>query len=295
MFATTRLRRDDTAQLDGATNVSCPCAEGAEDVGCDAVSATVFPPLRVHLLGSTRVGCGDRFLVSWLSGRGRAIFEYLIANRDAPIPRERLMNVFWPDASPDCARNSLNVAVHGLRQSLRGVVADRSVVIHRNRSYLIDPCVEVWFDVDEFERRLVSGRRHTEKGERRDAALDFEAAIGLYRGDFLADSPYEDWALVARESLRLAYLDGLDALSALEFDSGNYGGCVELCTKTLAYDSCREEIHRRLMRCYACRDQSHLALRQYHRCVATLRAELGLQPSASTTDLYQRIQRRERI
>jgi DNA-binding SARP family transcriptional activator len=293
MFATPQLRPDDTAQLDVSTTVSSLFPEGAEDVGSDAVSAKVLPPMRVHLLGSTRVGCGERLLVSWLSGRGRAIFEYLIANRDGPIPRERLMNVFWPDASPDCARNSLNVAVHGLRQSLRGVVADRSVVTHRNRSYLIDPSVEIWLDVDEFERRLVSGRRHAERGERRDAAQDFEAAITLYRGDFLADSPYEDWALVAREGLRLAYLDGLDALSALEFDSGNYGGCVELCTKTLAYDSCREEIHRRLMRCYSCRDQPHLALRQYHRCVATLRAELGMQPSTSTTDLYQRIQRRE--
>jgi DNA-binding SARP family transcriptional activator len=205
------------------------------------------------------------------------------------------MNVFWPDASPDCARNSLNVAVHGLRQSLRSVVEERSVVIHRNGSYLIDSSVEVWLDVDEFERRLVSARRHVEKGERRAAAHDFEAAISLYRGDFLADNPYEDWALVDRECLRLAYLDGLDALSALEFESGNYGGCVELCTRTLAYDSCREEVHRRLMRCYSCRDQPHLALRQYHRCVAALRAELGMQPAASTTDLYERIQRRERI
>ena len=50
------------------------------------------------------------------------------------------------------------------------------------------------------------------------AQADFEAAIGLYQGEFLADDPYEfladdpyeQWAHVTREHLRLAYLDCLD-------------------------------------------------------------------------------------
>jgi DNA-binding SARP family transcriptional activator len=251
--------------------------------------------LAVHLLGPTRASVDDRPVESWLSGRGRAVFEYLTMNRQHATPRERLMSIFWPDASPDGARNCLNVAIHGLRQSLRTAAGEQPIVIHRNRSYLIEPSVEVWLDVEAFEHRLKSAQHHLVTHELSEAENDLDAAVGLYQGEFLADDPYEEWAIVAREHLRLAYLDALDQLGALRFDSGNYGGAAELCLKTLAYDNCREDAHCRLMRCYSRKGQPQLALRQYHACVAILRSELRMEPSATTTDLFQRIQRRDDV
>ena len=253
------------------------------------------PILTVHLLGPTRASLDDRPIQCWVSGRGRAIFEYLVVNRHNATPRERLMSIFWPDASPDGARNSLNVAIHGLRQSFRTAAGEQPIVIHRNRSYLIQPGLEVWLDVDAFEQRLKSAQQHLVSHELGDAENDFEAAIGLYQGEFLADDPYEEWAIVTREHLRLAYLDALDQLGSLRFDSGNYGGAAELCLKMLAYDNCREDAHCRLMRCYSRRGQPQLALRQYHACLAILRSELRMEPAATTTDLFQRIQRRDEV
>ena len=55
------------------------------------------------------------------------------------------------------------------------------------------------------------GRREA-AGDPAGAAADYERALALYQGDFLADDPYEDWPVTTRESLLLAYLDVLDRL-----------------------------------------------------------------------------------
>lgn len=253
------------------------------------------PDITAHLLGELRVAFQDRPVEIWSSGRGRAVFEYLLVNRHSKVRRDRLMSIFWPEVSPDAARNSLNVAIHGLRQSLRAVVGDTPVVIHQDQGYFIEPTLDVWADIEVFEEQLKAAHQHLASAELVNAEAAFEAATWLYQGEFLADDPYEEWAMVTREHLRLCYLDALDRLGGLRLDSGDYAGCVAVCLKLLACDSCREDAHCRLMRCYSRQGHVQLALRQYHSCAAALRAELDVAPARATTELFDRLRRREDI
>jgi DNA-binding SARP family transcriptional activator len=255
----------------------------------------VTPDITAHLLGELRVTFHDRPVEIWSSGRGRAVFEYLLVHRHSKVRRDRLMSIFWPQVSPDAARNSLNVAIHGLRQSLRTAVGDTAVVTHRDQAYFIEPTLGIWVDVEVFEEQLKTAHQHLASAELVKAEAAFEAATWLYQGEFLADDPYEEWAIVIREHLRLCYLDALDRLGALRLDSGDYAGCVAVCLKLLACDSCREDAHCRLMRCYSRQGQVQLALRQYHSCAAALRTELDVAPAPATTELFNCLQRREAI
>jgi DNA-binding SARP family transcriptional activator len=260
-----------------------------------SVAAEVQPAVTVHLLGELRVAFGDRSIETWASGRGRAVFEYLVVHRHSRVRRDRLMGVFWPESSPDAARNSLNVAIHGLRQTLRTVTGDRPIVICKDHSYFIEPDLGIWVDVEAFEERLKSAEQHLSTDEAALAQTDFEMAVSLYQGDFLADDPDEAWGIVTREHLRLRYLDALDQLARLRFSAGDYAGCAESCLRILSYDTCREDAHCLLMRCHSRRGQPQLALRQYHSCAAALHQELQLSPAPSTTELFYRIQRRESV
>jgi DNA-binding SARP family transcriptional activator len=260
-----------------------------------AVDTTEVQPVTVHLLGGLRVAFGDRSVETWASGRGRAIFEYLVVHRHSRVRRDRLMAVFWPESSADAARNNLNVAIHGLRQTLRTVAGDRPIVICKERCYFIEPDLGVWVDVEAFEERLKSAEQRLITDEAEQAQTDFEMAVSLYQGDFLADDPGEPWGIVTREHLRLRYLDALDQLARLRFSAGDYTGCAETCLRILSYDACREDAHRLLMRCHSRRGQPQLALRQYHSCAATLRQDLQLSPARSTLDLFYRIRRRESV
>jgi DNA-binding SARP family transcriptional activator len=253
------------------------------------------PDMTAHLLGELRVAFKDRPVEIWSSGRGRAVFEYLLVNLHAKVRRDRLMSMFWPDVSPDAARNSLNVAIHGLRQSLRAAAGDTAVVIHQDQSYFIEPTLDIWIDVEVFEEQLKAAHQHLASAELVKAEAAFEAATWLYQGEFLADDPYEEWAMVTREHLRLCHLDALDRLGALRLASGDYASCVAVCLKLLACDGCREDAHCRLMRCYSRQGQVQLALRQYHTCTATLRTELDVSPAPATTELFNCLRRREII
>src|ERR1700675_5041594 len=59
--------------------------------------------------------------------------------------------------------------------------------------------------------------------------------------------------------------------------------------RILACDRAREHTHWRLMRLQYLAGNRTGALRQYERCVAALREELGVKPAKRTTELYEQI------
>jgi DNA-binding SARP family transcriptional activator len=250
--------------------------------------------LSVHLLGQFQVRLDDVAVDDWPSGRGRSLFKYLVTHRDPWPRRERLMEAFWPEAAPAAARNSLNVAVHGLRRAFRAGT-EVPVVVLQDGAYRLGPELRLWLDVDEFERQVARGRRLDGAGDPAGAAAEYERALALYQGDFLADDPYEEWPVTTREHLLLAYLDVLDRLGGLAFDRRQYGASVALCRLLVERDPCREDGHRRLMRCFVRQGQPHLALRQYRACAAALDRELGVDPDPATVALAQRIRRHQPV
>ena len=250
--------------------------------------------LSVHLLGPLCVAVDDVPVGDWPSARCRSLFGYLLTHREPWPPREVLMDVFWPESQPEASRNSLNVAIHGLRRTLR-TVTSLPVIQHSGGAYGVHPDLRLWLDVEEFESRVENGRRREEAGDTDRATREYESADGLYRGDFLADGLYEEWAALTRDHLRLAHLDALSRLSNLHFSAGRYAACAALCQRIIECDPCREDAHRRLMRCYSRQGQPHLALLQYRACVQALAAELGVDADPATARLYDQIRRHEPV
>jgi DNA-binding SARP family transcriptional activator len=110
-------------------------------------------------------------------------------------------------------------------------------------------------------------------------------AIDLYRGDLLEDW-YQDWCIFERERLQNLYLTMLTKLTAYYESCGQYEAGIIHAVRLLGYDRAHERAHRSLMRMYYCAGDRTAALRQYYRCVETLREELGVEPAESTKVLY---------
>ena len=257
-------------------------------------SGSADPLLAVHVLGPFVATVDGVPAGLWHGGRVRSLFAYLLTHRNPWPARETLMDLFWPGSTQDAARNSLNVAVHGVRRALR-TVTDRPVVVFQANSYRLDLNVRLWLDVDEFDRHVALARELELAGRPEAAIREYEIADGLYRGEFLADNPYEDWPALLRERLRLTHLDALDHLSGLFFDAGRFAAAGALCARLIEGDPCREAAHRRLMRCHSRQGQPHLALLQHRACTTALARDLGVQPGPETQDLYERIRRHESV
>ncbi|MDX2701879.1 BTAD domain-containing putative transcriptional regulator [Streptomyces sp. PA03-6a] len=246
------------------------------------------PLLAVGLLGSLSVSVDGVPAEGWHGHRTRSLLAFLLTHRDPWPHRETLMDAFWPDSAPGAARNSLGVAMHQLRQTL-GTATGEPVVVFRCGAYRLGPGLGLWLDCDEFDLLLRTAREAEDRGDRSGAAEEYERALALYRGEFLAESPYEEWTVLHRERLRLAHLDALARLSELHFTAGRYAPCAELCRRLVALDPCRETAHRRLMRCLSRIGQPHLAILQFRACVRTLREDLGVPPQRETVELHQRL------
>jgi DNA-binding SARP family transcriptional activator len=230
----------------------------------------------------------------WSGSRARSVLAYLATHR-APWPScEVLMEVFWPSSPAAAARNSLHVAIHGLRRAMRAVT-DRPVIVRDGDTYRVHRSVQVSLDIEEFERRLALGRRHQHGGRHEAAIAEYEGAAALYRGDLLAENPYDDWSALPRERMRLALLDLLLRLSTLYFAEGRYITCTDLCRRILEQDPCNEETRRLLMRCHTRQGHPHLALIEFRACAEVLATQLRVAPDPATTALRDRIRRHEPV
>jgi len=251
------------------------------------------PSLVVYCLGAFRVYQNDQLITEWQSLKSQAIFKYLLSNLEVKVAKHILMDLFWPDATPEAARRNLHQAIYSLRQQMRGGQQDFQHIRFENDRYFLSPRINIWLDFNEFEQHVNAGRRLEANGNLAEAIGQYGIAEGLYLGEFLEEDLYEDWLRSQRQHFHNMYMEITDRLSRNYLHKGEHIASIALCRKLLNKDNCHEGSHRRLMKCFMVQGQRHLALRQYQTCVDTLRQELNIEPAASTIELYEQLRCRE--
>ena len=248
--------------------------------------------LSARMLGSLVVTLNGTVVDTSSNRRVRQVLAYMLLHRQSAVPRDVLMDTFWPTARPEAARNSLHVALSGVRQVLRA--ASPMSVLHRsNDSYRLVDANPTWVDVEDFRRLCVEGRRADREGDAEAALRCYAAADRLYEGDLLADDPYLEWALPEREALRLEVLYAQRRLAELYAANGDPTGAVLVARRALRFDPYDEALHRQLMLAFRDTGQLHLAMAQYHRCVDLLWQDFRLRPSPQTVYLSEQLRRHQ--
>jgi DNA-binding SARP family transcriptional activator len=242
----------------------------------------------VFFFGQFEMLCEGEAMQLGRNGKALTILKYLLANRSRPVSQDHLMGWLWPESNLKKARWSLNSAIHGLRKLIGGCSPSLSAgyVTLEDGYYRLSPAVRVWTDVEEFDERCEEGRRLQKGGNVQAAAVEYERAIELYRGDYLIEDLYDDWTMVERERLANAYMDMLGRLAVYYMESGKYQESIRDCYRVLAKDRCHEDSYRLLMRCYARLGLRGRALEQYRICEKILGQEYGTTPSSETRSLY---------
>ena len=247
--------------------------------------------LSIHLFGTFQVFLDGTPINGWRK-KSESLFKYLIVHRMAPIHREKLFELFWPDLEAQSARNCLNVTLHDLRQNLQlrePVKSPDSLVQFANDHYYLHPRLNVWTDTDAFTNCITLSQLALKQGNKAEALANYEMAAALYRGHFLEHDCYEEWTISYREGLQSANLSLLTQLSQLYFEIGDYTTALERSRKILEYDNCNEDAHCQIMRCYFALGRRGLALRQYQICCDILTHVLGVLPMDETTHIYEQI------
>jgi DNA-binding SARP family transcriptional activator len=258
-------------------------------------STAVRPSLQVRFFGHFEMLCNGETVPLGRNGKALTILKYLLANRARPVSQDHLMGWLWPESSLKKARWSLNSAIHGLRKLLSGCSSSVSInyVFLEDGYYRLSPDIKVTTDVDDFDKRHERGRQLEKSFRMREAAIEYEKAIALYRGDYLVEDLYEDWTMVERERLANAYMDLLGRLAGHYMEVEQHQESIRACYRVLEKDRCHEDSHRLLMQCYARLGLRARALHQYRMCEQILGQEYGTSPSQETRSLYVRLFRDE--
>ncbi len=250
--------------------------------------STLRETWHVTMLGRFRVERDGAEASLCPSRRGRSILKYLLASRGHAAPQSVLIETFWPCAAPGTGAHNLQMAVHALRRSLDGWGprgSDRAVLF-RHDMYLLHPDLAIDQDVERYRRAFSRGERALAAGNAHESRRAFEEARAEYGGEFLSDSPYEDWAEDHRAALQDMQLSLLGHLSRLYAGAAEWDHAAACCREILSVDPYREDAWRQLMRCEAARGRRSEVRTTFERCVLRLRRELRVEPAAETRQLY---------
>jgi DNA-binding SARP family transcriptional activator len=246
--------------------------------------------LAFHLFGRFRAQSGDKPLTGLDGARVQELLCYLLLHRDRVLPRETLAGTLWGDGSTARSRKQLRQAIWQLQSALHSQLPGSAVGLFdvENDWIRLNSGNRVWLDVDVVECAYASiqqskGQPLTASGE-----ATLRDAVEIYDGDLL-EGWYQDWCLFGRERLQSMYLVMLDKLMVACETKKDYQAGMTYGARALAVDRAREYTHRRLMRLFYLDGDRTGALRQFERCRSALQQELGVEPAATTTALYQMI------
>jgi predicted ATPase/DNA-binding SARP family transcriptional activator len=233
--------------------------------------------LQLMLLGPVRLERQGEPVRGFQSRKAVAVLGYL-ALRQAPAPRDHLVDLFWPDLSGPRGRANLSVVLHNLSSLLPGCFeADRHAIGFR-------PTSGLWVDALAFEALVAGG------GPRQLAE-----AVALYRdelmaGLFLDDGPdFELWLVSQREAWRARVVGALATLMADAAGRGRFAEGAAWAARLLEVEPWHEAAQQQRMWLLACAGQRTAALAQYEACRRALDEALGVAPSAATEALVARI------
>jgi two-component SAPR family response regulator len=243
--------------------------------------------LEVYALGEGRVARDGEEVPSsaWQAAMAKELFFYVLLH--GPVERDELGVVFWPDLPLKKMRNSFHTTLH----RVRGALGAEAIVNEEGRYRVGD--VGLRLDVDELEG-AVERARLLPAGDWQAEEL-WRQAVDLYGGDFLPEVG-RPWAVARRERLRELYFEALVGVGRCHEARGEAMEALAWYRRALEVDDLREDVHRRVMACYAAAGRRSDALDQYERCRETLARELGLEPAEETESLRARVagERKER-
>jgi ATP/maltotriose-dependent transcriptional regulator MalT/DNA-binding SARP family transcriptional activator len=223
-------------------------------------------PVRVETLGILRL-LRDGVTVpapAWRSRKARDILKILLARRGRPVTREFLMETLWPGEATANLANRLHVAVSTLRSVLdpdhrfdgqRFVATDDDTVRARLEHLEVD--------VESFLDDANTGLALLRAGRTDEALPLLVRAESGYRGDFLEEDLYADWAVPLREQARAAYLAATARLAQHAREAGDIDAVTRYLLRILEHDPYDERAHLRLVETFAATGRHGDARRHY--------------------------------
>jgi DNA-binding SARP family transcriptional activator/pimeloyl-ACP methyl ester carboxylesterase len=202
-----------------------------------------------------------------------AALTYVVEAR-APVSRDAVATLLWPEADEPTARSRLRRLLHQMHRHLGvGIIASDRI------SLCAAPGIELRVDTGIFEEACQQG--------------DFAKASQLYLADFLGTfsvegcPEFDDWAFFRREALRSRFIHAIERLIEAKRLGGEYGEMIVHAQRFVAFDPLSEAAHRHLISGHLLAGDNAAARRHYESYAELLQKELGVSPDPAIAALMK--------
>jgi predicted ATPase/DNA-binding SARP family transcriptional activator len=213
----------------------------------------------------------------------RALLALLALHRGEPVSADRLIDALWGDGQAAHPANALQAQVGQLRRTL-GAAA----IVTAEAGYALDIGPgEV--DIVRFEQLVANGRRLAEEGEMALASAALGEALGLRRGEPLAEFAYAGFADAERAHLDELTLVAIESRAAADLALGRHGGLASELEVLARQHPLRERLWELLILALYRAGRQAEALRAHAEVRDRLAGELGIDPGPALRELQARI------
>lgn len=255
-------------------------------------SARPLADLTVNLFGPVEIFRDSRrpFAAdAWTTRRAHDILCFIASRRHRRAPKDSIIETFWGDTDPDVVLKNFHPTVSHIRKALNSNQPLKlNFLLYRDGSYVLNPELTYSVDIEDFDQLLAEGETARRAKQTDLCVARFEAAIKLYRGEFMQGC-YDDWAEEQRSYYLEQYLHMLETLVAEAQHAQEWSRSLHLAQQILRVDPFREDIHCLVMRAHAAQGNLVAVREHYEKLRTVLRNELSIEPSAETQKLYRQL------
>ncbi len=232
----------------------------------------------------------------WGRRKTQSLFKLLLTEPRRIFTVDQLIEALYPvGRSPNRTAANLRTRISQLRRALEPRLnqgRDSQYILRVSSGhYCFNYRASYWLDTEEFEEHLRSAKELQDDSDWSKALAEYEKAIHLHRGDFLADDIYEEWTLAPRARFRDLYLEALEGLAECHAHLGQYAQAIEQCQRAIREKPVLERAYRQLMRYHYDAGRPEKIAQVYEDCVRALRENLDVEPTIETRRLYERLKK----
>lgn len=245
----------------------------------------------LRLLGPAELLIGGRSIddANWRREKLRSLIGFLVLN--PATTRDAVMTALWPEADEEAARRNLRSTLNLAHKVLEPARASGDATwFIRSDGASMRLSVDEHLSIDalRFDELLTTAEGLLDDGAPSMALPLLVEASALYRGDFLADASYDDWAIAARDLLRSRFVEGTCRAAELLLAANRIDEALAYATKVLDVEPWSERAHRAVIAAHLERGDRSAARRALATCEEAL-AEFGGPADDATKMLTRRL------
>lgn len=239
--------------------------------------------VQIRCLGDLEVTIGHRQIPrkDWQTKKAQMIFTFLILNRDRPVTRDKLIDIFYRQSSPEVAKNNLRSEIWRVNKAL---IWDK-YIIYDSGFYRVNKDLRLEIDAEKFENlvnEVLAGENKSDKVMIEKA----RSAVDLYQDDFLSSFRHA-WCSEMREYYLKLYIDILGIVGNFSMHKGELKEAHDIFQRILVKHPFDESGHFGIIKCYLGLGNRSRAVKHYEILKERLRSELNTTPSKRIEELIK--------